>query len=265
MVAFGSVSGLASSVKWVWAASVLLQAALFALLFLRGNFKRLPVLTTYIAANLAQAAYLSFLYSAVDLRSAAFLAWSSEAVTLLLQALAATEAIYLLLRPYRGVWGLTWRTLAIICAILLAYIAKHAAGNYHWALLEADRGYHLIFATVVIVSLLLVRYYSVTIPAAYKLLLAGFCFYSCTMILVNTVFQEILYSRVRDYEPIWQFASVFAFALVQVVWLVAVRNPLPVDQRLVMPSADDELYKRLSPELDARLRGLNDKLVRLWK
>jgi len=259
------VNELANSVKWVWAVSVLLQVTLFALLFLRNNFRRLPVLTLYVATNLGQAACILYLIASPHLsrRTYDLVPWVSEAITLVFQALAASEAIHLFLRPYRGIWGLTWRTLSFICAVLLAYIVKHTAGNYHWARLEADRGYHLIFASAVIGCFLLMRYYSVAVPTPFKLLLAGFCFYSCTMVLVNTVFQDMLYSKVTGYEPIWQFATVFSFALVQVVWLVALYEPLPADQRRVIPS--DGLYDELVPEIDARLRVLDKTLARLWK
>jgi len=254
---------LASSVIWVWALSILLQLALFALLFLKGNFRRLPVLTTYVALNLGQAAYLIVLYSGAG-SNLRFLAWSSEAITLVFQALAATEALHLVLKPYPGIWGLGWRALGFISAMLLAFIAKHTAGNYNWALLEADRGYHLLFATAVISCFLLIRYYSIAIPVAYKLLLAGFCFYSCTMILTNTILQSVLYRNFAAYEPVWQFASVFAFALVQAVWLTALWRPLPADDRRhALPS--DEIYQRVSPVIDERLRLLNEKLMRLWK
>jgi len=259
------VTELASSVKWVWAASVLLQLALFALLFLRSNVRKLPVLTLYVATNLGQAACILYLISSPHLspRTYDLVPWVSEAITLLFQALAASEAIHLLLRPYRGIWGLTWRALALVSAILLAFIAQHTAGNYHWALLEADRGYHLIFASAIMACFLLVRYYNVLVPAPFKLLLAGFCFFSCATILVNTIFQDLLYSKVPDYEPIWQFASVLSFALVQVVWLAALREPLPADQRPLI--AADDLYEELTPEIDARLRILNKKLAKLWK
>jgi hypothetical protein len=257
---------LTSSVDWVWALSILLQLTLFALLFIKHNFKKLPLLTAYMALNLCQAAYLLFLYSGsgASLRSHTFLAWASEAVTLVFQALAATEALRLVLGPYPGIWGLTWRVLAFISALLLAYVAAHAAGNYQWALLEADRGYHLIFATAIVCCLVLLRYYSVAIPAPYKLLLAGFCFFSCSTILINTLLQDILFRNFTNYEPIWQFASVFSFAAVQVIWIVALRKPLPEDtRRPALPS--DELYQHLSPQLDQRLRLINEKLMRIWK
>lgn len=265
MVASAGVNELTNSVKWVWAVSVLLQLTVFALLLLKGNFRRLPALTAYVVTNLGQAAYILYLYSGTGLsqHSIDLLAWVSEAVTLLFQALAATEAIHLLLRPYRGIWGLTWRTLAFVCAVVLAYIVKHTAGNYHWARLEADRGYHLIFAIAIIACFLLLRYYSVVVPLAFKLILAGFCFYSCTMVLNNTLFQDILYRNVTSYEPIWQFASVFSFALVQLVWIPALWKPLPADERAVIPS--DRLYEQASPQIDARLKLLNEKLAEIWK
>jgi hypothetical protein len=259
------MKALAGSVNVIWAISILFQLTLFILLFVKGNFRRLPVLTAYVALNLCQAAYLLFLYSAsgTSLRSFTFLAWSSEAVTLVFQALAATEALRLVLSRYPGIWALCWRILGLISAILLAYIAAHTAGNYHWALLEADRGYHLLFAVVITSSFALIRYYSVSIPSAYKMVLAGFCFYSCSVILINTLFQDILFRNFRNFEPIWQFASVFSFAVVQAIWIVALRKPLPADTR--RPAFSDDIYQRLSPQLDQRLRLMNEKLMRIWK
>jgi hypothetical protein len=257
------VTGLAPSVQLAWALSVVLQLTLVALLFAKANFRKLPLLTTYTALNLAQAAFLVFLYVSrnPNLRG---LAWSAEAVTLLFQALAALEAIRLLLRPYPGIWGLGWRAIALISAILLAYIAKQTAGHYDWALLEANRGYHLLFATAVICCFLLVRYYSIVIPSAYKLLLGGFCFFSCVSILIDTILQSILYPRYAAYETIWQLADILPFAFVVVLWMVALRQPLPVDDRLrALPS--DDLYQHVSPLIDDRLRQLNEKLLRLWK
>jgi hypothetical protein len=260
------MSSLAGSVIWVWALSILLQLTLFVLLFIKGNFKRLPVLTAYITLNLCQAAYLILLYSSAGstLRPFKFVAWSTEAVTLVFQGLAAAEALRLVLGLYPGIWALSWRILAFISAILLAYIARHAAGNYHWALLEADRGYHLIFAVAIICCFLLLRYYTVAVPSPYKLLLGGFCFYSCASILVNTLFQDILFRDYADYEPIWQFASVLSFAIVQGIWIVALRKSLATDTRPPAFSSD-EIYQQLSPELDRRLQLINEKLTRIWK
>jgi hypothetical protein len=245
---------------------VFLQLGLLALLVWKRDFRKLPVLTTYVALNLCQAALLMFLYSrpGASLEALKFWAWFSEAPPLLFQALAATEAIRLVLKPYEGIWGLAWRSLATICAVLVAYIAKHAAGNYHWAILEAERGYHFVFAAAVVACFLIIRYYSVAIPTAYKILLGGFCFYSCTIILATAFFQWIWWGSYEHYQSIWQFATVFCFAVVQAIWIVALRKPLPAPIEHIALSSSD-IYEQLSPEIDQRLRLLNQRLIRVWK
>jgi hypothetical protein len=260
------MNGLAHSVQWLWAISIVAQVVVFVLLLLNGNFRKLPILTTYIALNLAQAAFLYFLYARFGLSSrvTATFGWASEATTLFAQALAATETLHLVLGPFRGIWGLGWRTLAATSTIIFVYVAVHTHGDVSWALLEADRGYHLIFATALIACLLLVRYYSVPIPPPYKALLGGFCFFSCAMILINTVFQSILYRGVASYQPVWQFSTVLSFVFVQVMWMVGLRKPLPVEDRQIA-TASDSAYQRLSPEINIQLRLLNEKLMRLWK
>jgi hypothetical protein len=55
-----------------------------------------------------------------------------------------------------------------------------------------------------------------------------------------------------------------SFIVVLVLWVVALRKPLPAENRqLALPS--DAAYRRLSPEINEQLRLLNEKLLRLWK
>jgi len=141
------------------------------------------------------------------------------------------------------------------------------AARGHWAStkwFELDRGYHLTFAAAVIACLLLIRYYSIQVPAAYKMILGGFCLYSCTEILINTVLQSLLKKAFYDYQPIWQSSTMLSFIVVLFVWVAALWKPLPVDARQATPPSDS-IYQRLSPEINERLRELNEKLLRLWK
>jgi hypothetical protein len=55
-----------------------------------------------------------------------------------------------------------------------------------------------------------------------------------------------------------------SFVLVQVVWVAALRKPLPAEDRKQQPQSEGD-YLRLSPEIDERLRQLNEKLKQLWK
>jgi hypothetical protein len=235
------------------------------LLFLKGNFRRLPIFTTYVAINVCQAGFLYLVYVRFGFHSrlVIWLAWASQAAAILAEALATTEILRAVLVPYKGIWGLGWRTLMAASGVLLIYVTLDTRGDLNWALITAERGCHLIFATAIIICLLLVRYYSISVPRAYKALLGGFCFFSCTIILINTIAQGILYRRSSQYEAIWEFLTVLSYAAVQVVWAEALRKPLavPVATRS-LPAA---VYQQVSPEINERLRELNEKLLRLWR
>jgi hypothetical protein len=261
------MSSLPLYVLRLWACSVLAQVLVLVLLFLKGNFRKLPFLTSYIALNICQAGFLLTLYFLPNVghdRSTA-LAWWSETVTLLAQALATSEVLAITLRPYQGIWGLGRRALTAVSAFVVLLVVLSTYGK--WALsrwFELDRGYHLTFASAVIACLLLVRYYCIPVPAVYKMILGGFCFYSCTEILIDTLHQILLYRGFNVDLPVWQFCSMLSFVLVQVVWAVALWRPLPDEDRQASYGTDSS-YQRLSPEINEQLRQLNEKLLRLWK
>ena len=132
------------------------------------------------------------------------------------------------------------------------------------ALFELDRGYHLIFATAVIACLLLIRYYSIPVPRAYKLLLGGFCLYSCTEILINSVVQALFYRRFGNYEPLWQFVTMFSFVVAQGMWIAALWRRLPAEGGPQNKNASAGVSPQRLREIHENLRELNDKLGRLW-
>jgi hypothetical protein len=251
----------------LWACSVLAQLLVLALLFLKGNFKKLPYFTAYVALNICQAGFLVFVFShwGTQTATAASLAWTSECFTLIAQALATTEILEITLRPYQGIWGLGWRGLTVVSGIVVLLVALAARG--HWSTspwFQLDRGYHLTFASAVIACLLLVRYYSIPVPPAFKMLLGGFCFYSCTQIVVNTLLQAFFKKDFFRYQAAWQLLTMSSFIVMQAIWAVALRKPLPVEKRQADPPSDSD-YQRLSPEINEDLRRLNEKLLRLWK
>ncbi len=251
----------------LWACSALLQLIALILLVGKGSFRKLPFFTVYIALNLCQVAFLVFVYSVWggNSETRTILAWYSECVTLLAQALATTEILKVTLRPYRGIWGLVWRALVFTSALVVLIVALATRGAWHTAKwFELNRGYHLTFAAAVIACLLLVRYYSIQVPAAYKMILGGFCLYSCTEILIHTVMQSLVKKAFYAYEPIWQSSTMLSFIVVVFIWVAALWKPLPIEARQAAPPSDS-LYQRLSPEINERLRELNEKLLRLWK
>lgn len=261
------MTGFPLPVLRLWACSFLAQLLVLGLLFFKGNFRKLPYFTAYIALNICQAGFLVFVYSQWGAQSntADTLAWTSECLTLIAQALATTEILELTLRPYQGIWGLGWRALTVVSGIVVLLVALAAHG--HWATsswFQLDRGYHLTFASAVIACLLLVRYYTIPVPRVFKLLLGGFCLYSCTEIMVNTLLQAFFEKDFFRHRAAWQLLTMSSFLAVTAIWAVALRKPLPVDKRKTDPPPDSD-YQRLSPEINEDLRRLNEKLLRLWK
>jgi len=262
------MSSLPLHVLVLWACSAVAQLLVLVLLFSKVNFRKVPFFTVYVALNLCQVAFLVVVYSiwgSSNSGTGMILAWYSECVTLLVQALATTEILRVTLRPYQGIWGLVWRALAFTSTLVVLIVALATRGDWITAKwFELNRGYHLTFAAAVIACLLLVRYYSIQVPAAYKMILGGFCLYSCTEILINTVLQGFLKKSFDAYQPIWQSSTMLSFIVVLFIWVAALWKPLPVEARQAPPSSDS-IYQRLSPEINERLSELNEKLLRLWK
>jgi hypothetical protein len=253
-------------VQYLWATTFLLQAAVCAILISRGHFRRLPFFTAYVALNLCQAVFLYLIYNYyhINWHTTFRAGWWSEAITLVARAFATVEVLHLVLASYRGIWGLAWRLLAGTSLLVLICVSLASGGDARWALMEADRGYHLIFATALIACLVMIRYYGIQVATVYKVLLGGFCFYSCIKILINTVLQLFLYRQFVLFYPTWQAVVMFSFLIVVTSWAVALWRPLPATaaQRAVLPAS---VYLRISPEINRQLQAINKQLMNFFE
>jgi hypothetical protein len=260
------VKNLQSAVQYLWAICTLAQAAVCGLLIARKNFRILPIFTTFVVLNLCQGLFLYLIYAHYGPNSniTYTYAWWSEAVTLTASGLAVTEILRRVLAPYRGIWGLAWRVLGATSSAVVISVALASRGDAGWALLTADRGYHLLFAVALVSCFLLIRYYFIPVDQAYKSLLAGFCFFSCFEVLTGTILQGFLFKQNPNFEPIWQLFTVSAYLAVQVLWTTALARPLPVPQkhRLLLPAS---VYERVSPEINYQLQKINQQLMAFWK
>lgn len=253
-------------VSYLWAANVLVELIVCALLFIRGYFRRLPFFTAYIVLNLCQALFLYSLYQhpVANPHQNYYAAWCSEAVTLVARLCATVEVLRLVLMHYKGIWALTWRLLAVICPLVLVFVGLASRPTEFWMVVEADRGYHLIFAVAILLCLALMHYYPIKVEPTYKTLLVGLCWYSCVKILINTLVKGFLYQQYVHYSPIWQILAISSYLAVLILWSSALANPLPaIQKRQAMLS--DSVYANVSPEINRRLRTLNRELMNFWK
>jgi hypothetical protein len=265
VVAFHAMASLSPLLMLLWAVSILIQTIVLSLVISKRHFRSLPFFAVYSVLNLCQAAFLLFVYSKFGYTSqeARELYWISEPITLTAQALAAGEVLHRVLWAYAGIWGLAWRLIAAATSIVVFYAAVSAGKTPDWRLLIANRGFHLTFAVALVSCLVLVRFYSIPVDPVYKSLLGGFCFFSCTVVAADTLLQLLFLRRYPGVGNTWNYLEMVVFVGVQVVWAVALRQPIraPEKPTLLPPST----YDRMSPEVNAGLRRLNEVLSRLWR
>jgi len=113
---------------------------------------------------------------------------------------------------------------------------------------------------VIVVLFLFTRYYDVRIEQADRSLATGFCLYSCFRALNDTIADRVLYS----YSELWNFLGMLAFFASLSLWSWALRKQVTVAaaKENLLPLG---VYQSLTPEINLRLRGLNEQLGRLWK
>lgn len=257
---------MAASVRWIWELSVVAQIVVCAVLFLKGNFRRVPGFAAYVVSNICQAGLLFAIYSHFGFRSrmALVLAWLSQLVTLLLRVLAISELLRLILKPYRGIWGLGWRLLGLVFGGGFCVALIDSGRNLSSAIVLADRGFHFAFGVALVACFLLVRYYSLPVHPVYKALLGGFCCYSCAVSLTDTLGRTLFLRGNTNFEIVWQLSTLIAFVAASSVWAVALFTPLPEPGQGVEFEQAKRLYLETSTQVNERLHSLNVQLNRLW-
>ena len=259
-------SNLPPIVKDLWAGTFLLQLVVGALIVIRGYFRRLPLFGAYTALNLCQSVSLYAIYHYYgEASNVSYIAgWVSEAITLAARLCATVELLRLVLRSYLGIWGMTWRLLAFTCPMVLALDAIFSRSDAPVFVMQLDSGYHIVFAVALILCLGLLHYYPILVEPVYKVLLSGFCWYSCAKILINTVLHGYSYAQYIHYWSVWQTLSISSYLLVLILWVSALSQPVPATQQQPTLLTDAE-YRDISPEINAQLQAINRRLMNFWK
>jgi hypothetical protein len=259
------VAGLSTSIKLIWLASALLQFAIIVLIAVRRNYWAVPTFAWYIGLNLAQAFIMAGVYSHYGFysREAFRTFWGLEVVIMVVQTLASTELLHRALQDYPGIWELTWRVIFCAVAVVIVYAWTTANSKDEWGLMAAHRGYYLTFALAFILCLLLIRRYDITIDPVYKILVGGFCFYSCGSIFADTLLKTQYLHNFKAYAAVWNNLELLLFVAVMVVWIVALRKAVQVRAQK-SPLVGGAAYEVMAPQLNAQLREINDTLQKFF-
>jgi hypothetical protein len=264
------VKDLSALVRIIWFASEILQLAILALIVVRRHYRTLPMFASFVGLNLAQALVMAGVYHHYGFVSgpAFHIYWATEVITMIAQTLASTEILHRALQDYPGIWELVWRVILFSIIVIIAYAWTTANQKDEWGLLSAVRGYYLTFAIAFVLCLLVVRHYSISIDPVYKLLLGGFCFYSCGCFVSDTLLQKLFLDHFPRYSDVWNASELLIFFAVLMVWVVALRHPVraaarPPSHTPSMPTGG--AYETLAPQINSQLREMNDTLRKFFQ
>lgn len=252
---------LAQFQQILWAANVFVGVALAVLLIVSKNYRVYPAFAFYILVNLIQALVLFLGYRHWGFSSTAqwLLGCATEAAVLIARALAVAEICRRLLSRYCGVWALAWRVLALFAGLVFSYSILLARHDWTLAFPSAHRAMELSIASIIVVLFIFARHYDVETESAVRSLALGFCLYSCFAVLNNTLLERLLY----DYSTLWNLLGMFAFLASLSLWTWALRKPQSQVEpaEILLPRG---VYQSLAPEINLRLRLLNEQLSRFW-
>jgi hypothetical protein len=95
--------------------------------------------------------------------------------------------------------------------------------------------------------------------AATRNITIGFSLYSCFYVINDSLLEKWM----EPYIGFWGFMDVITFLACLFIWIQAVRVYAPAREFLNPESVPSDLYGALSPEVNVRLRLLNDQLAQL--
>jgi hypothetical protein len=246
-------------ILWILISGV--ATLLLVLLTVRKNYRIFPAFSLYILLNLSLGIAVFFVYRrwGFSSQTAMLFAWGMQGLVLCARALAVAEVCRHVLSRYRGVWGLAWRVLVVCAALVVLYSTIGGRHDFGFVLPKAERSLELAMATVIVALFLFVRYYGVEAGFADRSVAVGFCLYSCFVVLNNTILERFL----DNYAALWTFLEMVAFLASLLLWSWAVWEKLP--EKATEPEMlADGVYGEMAPEINLRLRVLNENLEQFW-
>jgi hypothetical protein len=248
--------------RWVWATTAIVQALLLCLLLIHKNISSYPGFSAYIFMTLAQSGLLFIAIERWGFSStiAWGVGWATQCLVLGARALAVAELCRNALGRFVGIWFMARWTLLTSGAVVLLYAL--IAANHQWRLVlnTAELGLELATAAVIVTLLLFARYYDVAVNPPLRLLALGLCLYSCVSALNDAILERWL----NKYVSLWNALGMAAFLGCLLLWSWAFRKPVP--QAVAAPLfSSGSVYLSLVPEMNLRLRTLNEHLIEFWR
>lgn len=244
-----------------------LKLVLFALVFARGLYRRLPLFSLYVSLVVADDFALRWTYHHFGYTSVAakYEYWASLGVVLVARALAVSELCWKGLR--NSVWLIASRVLAFLAFAILIYGVVEAAKNSSPAitfLLTVERSLDFGIAVILVALLRLGIRYEVWIGEIERKILLGFSVFSTFQIVNNTFMRQWM----MKYFSWWVSASVVSFEVALLIWIAPLLRPLPPIMAHHTLFSEEASVSMLKQVLD-RMRRIAEEMKRIarskWK
>jgi hypothetical protein len=244
-----------------WALTTLLEVVLLLFLLRRRLYRSHPAFFSYILATILQSAVVALVYRYLGSQSLTTwnIAWAAQAVVICTRWFAVTEIARKALAEYTGIWRMTNRILFLLGMVVLVY--SIASSNKRWtlAVLNADRSVELCIASLIVCMFLFVRYYRLPMANLERLLSVGFCLYSCSYVINDSIYEKWRSSL----GGLWNYLDSLTFLASLLLWISAVHNAGEPRTVTVPAPLSPEQYGELSQKLNSRLHLLNNRLNHL--
>jgi hypothetical protein len=203
-----------------WAATSACEIVLLAAMVWRRFYRSHPALFLYMILALCQSILGFEVYRIWGLNSllAARIIWSSQVVLICARGAAVFEIARQVLTNYAEIWKLSRRVMIAVACIVVGYSLLFSGRRYYTAITNADRGMELAVGAIVVLLLLLARYYGVVISATNRMLCTGFCLYSCAFVINFALFEN----RLRKPAQLWNFVNILIYIASLCLWIAAV-------------------------------------------
>jgi hypothetical protein len=246
----------------MWVANAAVSVLVLVLLVVRKNYKSYQAFTLYILINLVVGAWLVVIYGRWGFSSMVswLLSWGLQIFVTAARGLAVAGLCRHFLSRYPGIWTFAKRILIWCVGLVLAYSALMGRHRWELAVPSIDRGLELSIAAVIVTLFFFVRYYEVQIDDMDRSLAIGLCLYSCFRALNDTLLERYLHS----YATFWSVLGTIAFFASLLLWAWAFRKERTCEtseESLLAP----ETYQEFNPQVNARLRLLNEHLSKILR
>lgn len=246
-----------------WVLTALLEVVLLFYLVRRKLYDTHLAFFIYILAVILQSGIVAASYSYFGSRSVTSfnIAWGTQAAVICARWFAVIDIARKTLAGFSGIWELAIRVLFVVTAGALVYSIWSSQDRWNLAVLTSDRAEELCIATFVVSLVLFIRYYRVPVSNLERMFAIGFCLYSCSAVITNSIYE---YRRL-PFASMWNYLNTLTFIASLLLWIGAARKYSESREGAIEPALTPEHYAELSQNLNARLHLLNHRLDRLFR